>query len=66
MWLLGAIQAHDTQKTWIYLRNQLGFRVSLIIQILFYFLIFAGILFIAVGAATYFFCFQKQELTTCA
>jgi hypothetical protein len=61
MCLLSSIQANDTRKKLSYIRDQLKLPGMPHIQILFYFLIFAGILFILVAAAIYFFVFSVKS-----
>jgi hypothetical protein len=61
MCLYGSIQANDTRKKLIYIRDELKLPGMPHVQILFYFLIFAGILFIVVAAAIYFFVFRVKS-----
>ena len=55
--LLGSIEANDTRKKLSYIRDELKLPGMPHVQVLVYFLIFAGILFIVVAAAIYFFVF---------
>ena len=56
--LLGSVQANDTRKKLSYIRDQLKLPGMPHVQVLVYFLIFAGILFIVVATAIYFFVFR--------
>ena len=61
MCLLGSIQANDTRKKLIYIRDELKLPGMPHIQILIFFLIFAGILFIVIAAAIYFLVFRGKN-----
>lgn len=61
MSLLGSIEANDTQKNLSYIRDELKLPGMPHIQILIFFLIFAGILFIVIAAAIYFFVFRGKN-----
>jgi len=61
MCLFGSTQANDTRKKLIYIRDQLKLPGMPHVQVLVYFLIFAGILFIVVAAAIYFFVFGGKS-----
>jgi hypothetical protein len=61
MGLFGATQANDTRKNLSYIRDQLKLPGMPHVQVLIYFLIFAGILCIVVAAAIYFFIFRVKS-----
>jgi len=61
MGLFGSIQANDTRKKLLYIRSELKLPGMPHVQVLVYFLIFAGILCIVVAAAIYFFVFSVKS-----
>ena len=61
MGLFGSIQANDTRKKLLYIRGELKLPGMPHVQVLVYFLIFAGILCIVVAAAIYFFVFSVKS-----
>lgn len=61
IFLLGSVQANDMRKKLSYIRDELKLPGMPHVELLIYFLVFAGILFIVIGAAIYFFVFGGKS-----